>query len=98
MFFQPPNQRLQTQSPMKRISLPVFLVSALALAASPLTGCTGNRGGKKEEAAAAGPAAAGGGLVTMDQVDDSLNSKITGERFRVTYNDKDQVKGAADPL
>ncbi|MCY1066007.1 thioredoxin domain-containing protein [Nannocystis sp. RBIL2] len=83
---------------MKRISLPVFLVSALALAASPLTGCTGNRGGKKEEAAAAGPAAAGGGLVTMDQVDDSLTSKITGERFRVTYNDKDQVKGATDPL
>ncbi|MFY0535100.1 DsbA family protein [Nannocystis pusilla] len=83
---------------MKRISLPVFLVSALALAASPLTGCTGNRGGKKEEAAAAGPAAAGGGLVTMDQVDDSLTSKITGERFRVTYTDKDQIKGAADPL
>ena len=37
---------------MKRISLPVFLVTALALTTSTLTGCTGNRGGKKEEAKA----------------------------------------------
>jgi protein-disulfide isomerase len=85
---------------MKRISLPVFLVSALALAATPLTGCTGNRGGKKEDAPVAGtaPAAGGGGLVTMDQVDDSFNSKIQGERFRVTYSEKDPMKGAAVPL
>ncbi|HEY8378664.1 MAG TPA: thioredoxin domain-containing protein, partial [Nannocystis sp.] len=85
---------------MKRNSLPVLLVSALALAASPLTGCTGNRGGKKEDAPVAGtaPAAGGGGLVTMDQVDDSFNSKIQGERFRVTYTDKDPMKGAAEPL
>ena len=35
---------------MKSNSLPVFLVTALALTATNLTGCTGNRGGKKAEA------------------------------------------------
>jgi len=34
----------------------------------------------------------------MDQVDDSLNAKVQGERFRVTYTDKDYYKGAAEPL
>ena len=86
---------------MKRYSPTVLLVSALALAASTLTGCTGNRGGKKADQAAAAaeqPAAGGSTIVTMDQVDESLNAKITGERFRVTYTDKDPMKGAATPL
>jgi len=85
---------------MKSISLPVFLVTALALTATNLTGCTGNRGGKKTEetaeAVVAGPATPK--LVTMEQVDDSLNSKIEGERFRVTYGEKDQYMGAEEPL
>ncbi len=34
----------------------------------------------------------------MEQVDDSLSAKIQGERFRVTYGDKDPYMGAEDPL
>jgi protein-disulfide isomerase len=87
---------------MKSISLPVFLVTALALTATNLTGCTGNRGGKKTEetaeAAPAGAAAATPKLITMEAVDDSLNSKIEGERFRVTYGEKDAYTGADEPL
>ena len=84
---------------MKTISLPVFLVTALALTTSSLTGCTGNRGGKKAEDAAevAAPGAAGK-VITMDDVDDKLNAKVQGERFRVTYTDKDPYIGAEDPL
>ena len=86
---------------MKSISLPVFLVTALALTATNLTGCTGNRGGKKTEETAAEAVVAGPAtpkLVTMEQVDDSLNSKIEGERFRVTYGEKDPYMGAEEPL
>jgi protein-disulfide isomerase len=85
---------------MKRISLPVFLVTALALTTSSLTGCTGNRGGKKTEDAAAAPGTPGapGKVITMDDVDESLNAKVQGERFRVTYNDKDPYTGSEDPL
>ncbi len=88
---------------MKRISIPVVLVAALGLTASSLTttGCTGRRGAQKEQKAEAnkeGEAAAPGSVVTMDQVDESLNAKVQGERFRVTYSDKDYFKGAAEPL
>jgi protein-disulfide isomerase len=34
----------------------------------------------------------------MEQVDDSLNAKIQGERFRVTYGDQDPYTGAENPL
>jgi hypothetical protein len=37
---------------MKTISLPVFLVTALALTTTSMIGCTGNRGGKKADDAA----------------------------------------------
>jgi protein-disulfide isomerase len=84
---------------MKRFSLSLSLVAALAMTTSSLTGCTGNRGGKKaDDAAAAETPAGASSIVTMDQVDDSLNAKVQGERFRVTYTDKDPIKGAADPL
>jgi protein-disulfide isomerase len=84
---------------MKTISLPVFLVTALALTTTSMIGCTGNRGGKKAEDAAevAAPGAAGK-VITMDDVDDKLNAKVQGERFRVTYTDKDPYLGAEDPL
>jgi len=81
---------------MKRLSSPLLLVTALALAL-PTTGCTGNRGGKKVEVTASKPGSASS-IITMDQVDDSLNAKVQGERFRVTYTDKDPMKGAANPL
>jgi hypothetical protein len=32
----------------------------------------------------------------MDDVDDKLNAKVQGERFRVTYNDEDPYHGADD--
>ncbi|MGB1274201.1 MAG: DsbA family protein, partial [Nannocystaceae bacterium] len=86
---------------MKRISIPVVLVAALSLTASSMTGCTGSRRASKDKAAAAdakGDNAAPGSVVTMDQVDDSLNAKVQGERFRVTYTEKDYYKGAAEPL
>jgi protein-disulfide isomerase len=84
---------------MKRISLPFLVVSALAVATPSLTGCTGNRGGQKAEnvAAEAAPGAAGK-VITMDDVDDKLNAKVQGERFRVTYNEKDAFTGAESPL
>ncbi len=88
---------------MKRTSFPLLLVTALAATTTfSLAGCTGNRGGKKDDAAVSADAAAPGApsskLVTMDDVDDSLSSKIEGERFRVTYNEKDPYTGAEAPL
>ena len=81
------------------ISLPVLLVSALAMTTSSLTGCTGNRGGQKTEATAEAAApGAGGKLIAMEDVDDSLNAKIQGERFRVTYGADDPYTGSEDPL
>src|SRR5690606_1785769 len=46
---------------------------------------------KKSDAAATG---AGGEIVTMDQVDDSMNSLITGDRYQITYEPNDLWKGA----
>ena len=84
---------------MKTISLPVFLVTALALTTTSMSGCTGNRGGKKaEDAAEVAVPGAPGKVITMDDVDDKLNAKVQGERFRVTYTDKDPYLGAEDPL
>ena len=84
---------------MKTISLPVFLVTALALTTTSMIGCTGNRGGKKaEDAAEVAVPGAPGKVITMDDVDDKLNAKVQGERFRVTYTDKDPYLGAEDPL
>jgi protein-disulfide isomerase len=84
---------------MKTISLPVFLVTALALTTTSMIGCTGNRGGKKaEDAAEVAVPGAPGKIITMDDVDDKLNAKVQGERFRVTYTDKDPYLGAEDPL
>ncbi|MFO7563947.1 MAG: thioredoxin domain-containing protein [Enhygromyxa sp.] len=42
----------------------------------------------------AGADQAGGEIVTMDQVDDSMNSKITGDRYQITYEATDLWKGA----
>ena len=85
---------------MKRTSLPFLVVSALAVATISTTGCTGNRGGKKtdEVAASETPGGPAGKVITMDDVDDKLNGKVQGERFRVTYNADDPYKGADSPL
>ncbi len=39
-------------------------------------------------------ATAGGIFVTMDQVDDKLNAQITGDRYQISYEEKDMWKGA----
>jgi protein-disulfide isomerase len=85
---------------MKRTSLPFLVVSALAVATISTTGCTGNRGGKKTDEVAASDEkhGAGGKVITMDDVDDKLNAKVQGERFRVTYNADDPFHGADSPL
>ncbi len=81
---------------MRRITLSTLLMAGLAagtLAATPA--CTGKRKGGE----AAGEAAKGGKFVTVDDVDDSMNDKVQGERVRVTYDpEKDPNKGAAQPL
>ncbi|HLT39286.1 MAG TPA: thioredoxin domain-containing protein [Enhygromyxa sp.] len=38
--------------------------------------------------------ATSGATVTMDQVDDSLNAKITGDRYQISYEPADMWKGA----
>ncbi len=40
--------------------------------------------------------ATSGAFVTMDQVDDKLNSKITGDRYQITYEQGDLWKGAPE--
>jgi protein-disulfide isomerase len=49
---------------------------------------------KKAEGGAA--AATSGKFVTMDQVDDSQNAKITGDRYQISYEEGDMWKGAPD--
>lgn len=43
-----------------------------------------------------GAVATGGKFVTMDQVDDSLADKITGERYQISYEEDDLWHGAPD--
>ncbi|RMG94814.1 MAG: thioredoxin [Deltaproteobacteria bacterium] len=81
---------------MKRITIPSMFLVGLATAGLTLTpACTGKR--RTEEAAS--EAGSGGKLASLDDVDDSLNDKVEGERVRVLYDpDKDPHKGAAEPL
>ena len=91
---------------MKRVKLSLAIVAALGLSTTALVdaGCTGKRGSAAKQDSSAEPAGAaphadgGGAVVTMEQVDDSLNSKIQGERFRLTYSEDDGYHGAAEPL
>lgn len=81
---------------MKRIALHTFLAVGLTLglgASATLTGCVAPPDKEGKDGAAGAPAA-GGVLVTMDAVDDSLNEKVTGERYQVTYGKDDMYKGA----
>jgi protein-disulfide isomerase len=49
---------------------------------------------KKGEGGAA--EATSGSFVTMDQVDDSQNAQITGDRYQISYEEGDMWKGAPD--
>ncbi|MCA9662375.1 MAG: thioredoxin domain-containing protein, partial [Myxococcales bacterium] len=85
---------------MRKLSVSTALVAALGLTATVNLACSpGQRGGTPEKSEAASQdAAASGKLITMDDVDDSLNGKVTGERFRLTYDESDPYKGAENPL
>ncbi len=76
---------------MKRIALPTFIAASLLLGFGAITtqGCV-------PPPAKSGAAATEGKFVTIDEVDDSLNDKITGERYQITYEKDDMWHGAAE--
>ncbi len=80
---------------MKRITFPSFVLVGLATAGLLTTpACTGKRRTGEEAAAQSS-----GKLASIDDVDDSLNDKVEGDRVRVLYDaEKDPHKGAAEPL
>jgi protein-disulfide isomerase len=79
---------------MKRLALHTLIAAGLLLGfgATATVGCVAPPAKSGEAGAAAGD----GTFVTMDQVDDSLKDKITGERYQVTYDQDDMWKGAPD--
>ncbi|MCB9568077.1 MAG: thioredoxin domain-containing protein [Myxococcales bacterium] len=84
---------------MKNLSVSTALALALALTSTANVGCTGQRGGTpQKQDAAAQDAASTKKVLTMDDVDDKLKDKVVGERFRVTYTEDDNYKGAENPL
>ena len=80
---------------MQRFTIPSVLITALALGTTFNTGCTGKRRGDADKEAAAGGE---GSQVGVDDVDDSLNSKVEGDRARVLVDEDDPQKGASNPL
>src|SRR5690606_6442471 len=76
---------------MKRLALRTLIAAGLLLGfgATTTVGCVA-------PPAKTGAAATDGAFVTMDQVDDSLNDKVTGERYQVVYEKDDLWKGAPD--
>ena len=75
--------------------LRTFISAGLAVAIGALvsTACVAP---PNKEGAAAGAQQGSGKFVRMEDVDDSLNAKITGERYQVTYEEGDLWKGAAN--
>jgi protein-disulfide isomerase len=82
---------------MRTRNISTALIMALAMATTTLVACTGQRGGAASQDKAA-VAVDSKKLLTLDDVDDAYKDKITGERFRVTYDDTDMFKGAESPL
>ncbi len=81
---------------MKRLQLFTTLALALAL---PATACTSGKPNKKangEQAEA--QSVSGTKVVTMDEVDDSMNDLVTGERYRILFDEEDMAKGDAEAL
>ena len=74
---------------MKRFALRTLIASGLLLGfgAATSVGCVA-------PPAKTGAAATEGTFVTMDQVDDSMNDKVTGDRYQITYGKDDMWKGA----
>jgi protein-disulfide isomerase len=76
---------------MKQVKLSALIVTSLALALS--TGAMEGCKGKKQDDEAA--EASDGKLVTMDDVDDSMNDLVEGERYQLTYDEEDMALGPA---
>lgn len=75
---------------MKRIAIQTFIAAGLVIGLGATTGCVKPPSKDGEGAAVA----TGGTLVTMDQVDASMNDKITGDRYQITYDEGDLWHGA----
>jgi protein-disulfide isomerase len=76
---------------MKRLALRTLITAGLLLGfgATATVGCVA-------PPAKSGAVATSGKFVTMDQVDDSLNDKVTGDRYQITYEEDDLWHGAPD--
>jgi protein-disulfide isomerase len=76
---------------MKRLTLRTIIAAGLllGLGATVTVGCVA-------PPAKTGALATTGKFVTMDQVDDSLADKITGDRYQITYEEGDLWHGAPD--
>jgi protein-disulfide isomerase len=76
---------------MKRLALRTLIAAGLLLGfgATATVGCVA-------PPAKSGVVATGGKFVTLDQVDDSLNDKVTGDRYQITYEEDDLWHGAPD--
>jgi protein-disulfide isomerase len=76
---------------MKRLTLRTIISAGLLLGLGATTtfGCVA-------PPAKSGAVATDGKFVTMDQVDDSLADKITGERYQITYEEDDLWHGAPE--
>jgi protein-disulfide isomerase len=76
---------------MKRLTLRTIIAAGLLLGfgATAAVGCVA-------PPAKTGAVATTGKFVTMDQVDDSLNDKVTGDRYQITYEETDLWHGAPD--
>ena len=75
---------------MKRVIVSSLLAAGLVISLAS-TACI-QPPNKKE--AAAGTVTAGGSVVGMDQVDDSMNTLITGDRYQISYEAHELWKGA----
>ncbi|KIG15009.1 Periplasmic thiol disulfide interchange protein DsbA [Enhygromyxa salina] len=77
---------------MKRFALQTLIAAGLlfGLGATATTGCVAPP--PKSGAAQAGT----GTFVTMDEVDASMNDKVTGDRYQITYEKDDLWHGAPD--
>jgi protein-disulfide isomerase len=75
---------------MKRMKHTTWMIAALALALG--MGELGCKGKRKDDAAAQSDA---GTLVKVDDVDDSMNSLVEGERYRIEYDEEDMALGPA---
>ncbi|PRP98287.1 Disulfide bond formation protein D precursor [Enhygromyxa salina] len=77
---------------MKRFALRTLIAAGLLFG----FGATATVGCVAPPAKTGAAAQTGGTFVTMDEVDASMNDKVTGDRYQITYEKDDMWKGAPD--